>query len=197
MTAIVNTYLQDVTQNLTGNNDDLLVTSAGSLVETSGEPGVNSTGNFDSTTIDGFVYSAGAAVSITGSSSTLFVNGQVQGGSEGVYIESVTGGDSVNVGSQGSIESVRTGNAVLFEGNTLRSPAATDDRLTNAGDISTNGSVPAVADDDGGGDVIDDSGQISGAIAIGFEGNVRNRERRELGRDRRRACFLRPFGDDV
>jgi len=164
---VVNTYLQDVTQNLTGTGDDLLVTSAGSLVETAGEVGVNSTGDFEAITVDGLVYGAvGNAVSITGSETTLFVNGQVQGG-EGVSVNNAAGHDSVNVGSQGSIESCTY--AVVFEGNTS-SPAATNDRVSNAGDISAG--LIAVLVASGGGDLINNTGLISGEDGIFFDGNV-------------------------
>ena len=173
-TTVVNTYLQDVTQNLTGFGDDLLVTSAGSLVETVGEHGVVSTGDFETITIDGLVYSAGGgtAVLVEGSSTSLFVNGRLQGVT-GVNILSATGHDSVNVGSQGSIESVSGGTPVILEGS-VSSPAATSDSLSNAGDISAGfaGSGRAVHVVFGGDDLINNSGQISGAEAIFFSDNV-------------------------
>jgi hypothetical protein len=170
--VVIDTYLQDVTESLTGNGDDLLVTSAGSLVETEGEFGVDSTGNSEAITIDGFVYSAdsglGTAVYITGASTTLFVNGQVQGDT-GVYVVSATGNDAVNVGSQGSVESVSGESAVIFQGN-FSNPTATDNRLTNAGDISAG--AYGVSVEFGGGDLINNSGQISAQYAIGFSENV-------------------------
>ena len=104
--TVVNTYLQDVTENLTGAGDALLVTSAGSVVETQGEIGVYSTGDSETITIDGLVYSAGndgIAVFIAGSATALSVNGQVQGD---VGVVANGAGNSVNVGSQGSIEGV-------------------------------------------------------------------------------------------
>ncbi len=137
---VVNTYLQDVTQDLTGDGDDLLVTSAGSLVETPGELGVNSIGDSELITIDGLVYSAdselGTAVYITGNATTLFVNGQVQGDSGVDVVQRDGHDDFVNVGSQGSIESVSSGESPSFSGKSS-SPAVTDDSLSNAGDISS------------------------------------------------------------
>jgi hypothetical protein len=167
-TYVVNTYLQDVTQSLTGTGDDLLVTSAGSLVETLGEISVYTTGSGEELTIDGLVYSAfggfGIGLSIAGGGTTLFVNGQVQGDT-GVDA-STKGGDSVNVGNQGSISG---GTALFFIGNPS-SPYATDDRLNNAGDIS--GAADGVEVLFGGGDLINNSGQISGAQSIVFRNNV-------------------------
>jgi fibronectin-binding autotransporter adhesin len=169
-TTVVNTYIQDVTQSLTGNLDDLLVTSAGSLVETEGEDGIDSTGAADAITVDGLVYSAdsgtGTAVSITGAATHLFVNGQVQGDT-GVSVENTTS-VSVNVGSQGSIESVSGGAAANFQGNSS-SPLATDYTLDNAGDIFGGYGVFFA---DGGGDVINNTGQISGSFAVSFSSNV-------------------------
>ena len=161
---VVNTYLQDVGKLLTGTGDALLVTSAGSLVETFGV-GVTSVGDSEAITVDGLVYGP-EAVAIMGSATALTVNGQVLG-DIGVIVNNASGGDSVNVGSQGSIESVSIGEyAVVFEGNS----SATSDRLSNAGDIS--GSSIAVVVEDGGGDLIINSGLISGEDGIFFGGNV-------------------------
>jgi trimeric autotransporter adhesin len=172
-TYVINTF-QDTTESLTGVGDTLLVTSAGALVvNLVGGIGLISTGDDQEITIDGLVYSAGensgTAVSITGTSTTLFVNGQVQGDT-GVDVLSPAGVDSVTVGSQGSIDSVSGGFAVTFYGNTS-SPSATNDSLSNAGGIS--GSVLV---EDGGGDLIDNSGHISAGSTVGgaieFFGNV-------------------------
>jgi len=154
-TTVINTYELDVPQNLTGVGDDLLVTQAGSLVEDNGSPGVDSTGNSESITIDGLVYSASGglatAVSITGLDTALFVNGQVEGDT-GVDVAS-GGAVQISVGSQGSIASVDlAGTAVLFQG----SGSSTVDTLNNAGDIS--GQVEV---EHGGNDVINNTGTIS------------------------------------
>ena len=174
-TYVVDTYLQDAPVILTGPYDDLLVTSAGSLVDTQGEIGVNSEGAGEAITIDGLVYSAdsglGIGVSLSGEATTLFVNGQVQGDT-GVEASNATGtGDSVNVGSQGSIESVSGGIAVFFSG---LGTGVTYDSLSNAGDISAGFVTDAVAVlvENCGGDLINNSGQISGASAIDFFYNV-------------------------
>ena len=172
--VVVNTYVQDVPAILKGEYQDLLVTSAGSLVETQGEIGVNSRGAFEAITIDGLVYSVdsgnGIGVSLSGEATTLFVNGQVQGD---LGVDATGTGDSVNVGSQGSIESLSGGLAVVLMGNPS-GPVDTDYSLTNAGDISAGFATNSVAVYvyDGGGDLINNSGQISGTLAIQCLGNV-------------------------
>ena len=74
--------------------------------------------------------------------------------------------------------------------------AATDYFLSNAGDIFAN-SVGVLVED-GGGDLIDNTGLISAeGDAIEVLGQCRNRDRQELGYDRRRAFFAGSSGDDV
>jgi Hint domain-containing protein len=163
-TTVINTYAT-TTADLSGNGNDLLVTSSGSIVIPAGADGVDSTGDDQGITIDGLVYSSADAVVISGTSTTLFVGGEVQGGDTGVFVDEGTG-DFVNVGSQGQIDGVSGGFGVYFVGDN----AATSDSLNNAGDIST--SFTAVEVDAGGDDLIINSGQISGTDGILFQNNV-------------------------
>jgi hypothetical protein len=128
-TTVINTYTT-TTADLSGDGNDLLVTSSGSIVIAMAADGVDSSSNDQGITIDGLVYSSGDGVDISGNSTTLFVNGDVQGNIAGIYVDGGSG-DSVNVGSQGQIDS--SGNDVYFLGDNK----ATGDSLNNAGDIST------------------------------------------------------------
>lgn len=174
--VVVNTYVQDTTETLTG-TEDLLVTSAGSLVETEGQTGIDATGKGDVITVDGLVYSGSGAlgvglpVFITGDSTTLIVNGQLQG-SGGVFASGANH-VSINVGSLGSIEAVSGVPAVQIDGNDQR-PAATSDNLSNDGKISAGfgSGAEAVSLAFGGGDLLLNSGTISGSFALSYFGNV-------------------------
>jgi len=172
--SVVNTYITNTTETLTSNGDDLLVTSAGSIVNTNGDIGVYSEGENQDTTIDGLVYSVddgnGVGVEMTGVGSNLFVNGQVQGDT-GVLVDN-TSSVNITVGAQGSVEGVN-GTAVIFEGN-INSPAATGYTLGNAGQISAGFGFVAhgVVFQCGGYDLLINSGTISGEFAVSFYDNV-------------------------
>jgi Hint domain len=165
-TTVINTYTT-TTADLSGDGNDLLVTSSGSIVIPTGADGVDSTGDDQGITIDGLVYSSGDGVVISGNSTTFFVNGDVQGNITGVYVDEGSG-DSVNVGSQGQIDS--SGNDVYFVGDSK----ATGNSLNNAGDISTTFTSLASAVEvlSGGNDLIVSSGEISGTIGVLFQGDV-------------------------
>jgi hypothetical protein len=168
--SVINTYVTNTTETLTSTGDDLLVTSAGSIVNTNGDIGVYSQGESQNTTIDGLVYSVddgnGVGVEMTGAGSNLFVNGQVQG-DQGVLVDDTTS-VNVNIGAQGSVEGVN-GEGVIFEGN-INSPAATGCTLNNAGEISAGfGFIAhAVSFQYGGYDLLINSGTISGAFAVSY-----------------------------
>jgi Hint domain len=144
-----------------------LVTSSGSIVIPGSADGVDSTSNNQGITIDGLVYSSGDGAVISGNSTALFVNGDVQGLNTGIFVDEGSG-DSVSVGSQGQIDS--TGYDVYFFGDNK----ATGNSLNNAGDISTsfNSLAPAVEVLDGGNDLIVNSGEISGGIGVLFQSDV-------------------------
>jgi trimeric autotransporter adhesin len=167
---VINTSLSNTTYTLVGSDDDLLVAATGSIINTNGDPNVDATNVGESITIDGFVYSvdggSGTAVEITGASSYLVVNGQVQG-DEGVSVND-TAGVSVTVGSQGTVSSVSGYDGIFFAGNS-NSPTVTDYSLENAGDI---GGAYAVYVEYGGDDFIDNTGEIAGSAAITFYSNV-------------------------
>jgi Hint domain len=157
--SVINTYVTNKTEELPGDFDDLLVTPSGSIVNTNADSGVDSSGDNDAITVDGLVYSIdvgfGTGVIITGGSTTLNINGQVQGDSA----VAIDGGsnDSITVGSQGQVDGV-AGVGVYFQ-------LESNDSLTNAGDIS--GAVNGVSfgfDCDS--DVLINSGQISGSLAV-------------------------------
>jgi trimeric autotransporter adhesin len=174
--VVINTYVQDTTETLTG-TDDLLVTCAGSLVETEGQTGIESTGNGEAITVDGLVYSGSGAlgvglpVLITGNSTTLTVNGQLEGRG-GVFVSDATR-VSINVGSVGSIEAVSGVPAVELDGND-QGPAASSDNVNNHGDISAGfgSGAEAVSFAFGGGDLLLNSGTISGSFALSYYDNV-------------------------
>jgi serralysin len=154
-------------EDLSSTFDELLVTSAGSIVLTDSDAGVFSTANNAAITIDGLVYSVdegvGDGVYMSGSDSTLSVNGAVEGGYIGVY---ATTDDVVNVGSQGSISAVGAGGSGLA---TIGPGTATSDSLFNAGNIS---GTTAVLIEAGGGDSVVNSGNISGSTGISLSENV-------------------------
>jgi Hint domain len=165
-TTVINTYTT-TTADLSGDGNDLLVTSSGSIVIATAADGVDSSSNDQGITIDGLVYSSGDGVDISGNSTTLFVNGDVQGNIVGIYVDGGSG-DSVSVGSQGQVDS--SGNEVYFLGDNK----ATGDSLNNAGDISTSFTSLASAVEvlDGGNDLIVNSGEISGTIGVLFQSDV-------------------------
>src|ERR1700722_4577013 len=154
----------------------LLVTGAGSIVEDLSDAyAVDSSGIADTITIDGLVYSVGSVngntdggvgVYIAGTESNLLVNGQVLGDT-GVEVYQTTNA-SITVGAQGSIDGL-TQDGVMFEGNSTN-PGLTNNSLNNAGDISSASSWAVLAEN-GGGDRINNSGQISGGV--NFDLNVR------------------------
>src|SRR3984957_11383404 len=162
--TIVSTSISETTENLPSNGENLVVTSSGSIVNDNGDDGVDSGGAGNSITIDGLVYSNGFGVDLTGSTN-LFVNGQVQGdtGVESFGASQV----SISVGSQGSIDGVG-GVGVALVGN----HSATKNTLSNAGDISAGYSLAtdtrALEVNYGGGDLIVNSGEISGDSAVSF-----------------------------
>jgi hypothetical protein len=172
--SVVNSYVSNTTETLSSVGDDLLVTSAGSIVNTNSDYGVVSSASNQAITVDGLVYSVdagyGIGVEITGQSSSLFVNGQIQG-DEGVWVYD-TNNVNVNIGAQGSIDGVN-GNGIVFEGN-VSSPSVTNYTLGNAGDITAGFGFPetAVAFEYGGNDLVSNSGTISSTFAISFYGNV-------------------------
>jgi serralysin len=172
--AVVDSYTTTPV-NLPSDNEDLLVTAAGSIVnDGGGGDAVAATGSAEAITIDGLVYSVdggyGVGVELAGASSNLFVNGQVQGDT-GVYVDDTTD-VAVTIGTQGAVDGLN-GTGIAFAGNT-ESPTVTDYSLENAGNISNGfGSFPAaVYFDYGGTDFIDNTGEISGTVAVSFYGNV-------------------------
>ncbi len=172
--SVINTYDTNITETLSSTGDDLLVTSAGSIVNTDSDDGIDSNGEGQNITIDGLVYSvdggAGTGIRMVGAGSNLFVNGQVQGDT-GVLVDD-TSSVSINVGAQGSIDGVN-GTAVIFEGN-INSPATTGYSLSNAGEISSGfGFVAhAVVFQYGGYDLLINSGTISGSFAVALYDNA-------------------------
>ena len=177
--SVVSTTVSNTTESLSGIGDDLLVTSLGSIVETNGIYGVDSTASGQAITVDGLVYSAdagaGVAVHLGSTRANLLVDGQVMGDT-GVFSDG--SGNSITVGSQGSIDSVDSmasivGTAVYLEGP-FNNPTATGNTLTNNGDVSAGFSAAyqAVSVYYGGDDLILNSGRIEGAAGINFESNA-------------------------
>jgi hypothetical protein len=173
---VINTY--DTTVQSDGNGEDLsagddtlLVTSAGSIVDTNGDTAVNSTANSAIMTVDGLVYNAGSGttgngVVMSGSDSTLSVNGTVQGGYHGIFVGGGGTDDVVNVGTQGSIDGLgQYSYGVTFGGT----GSYTGNSLFNAGDISGTIGVYAY---DGSSDSIVNIGNISGYTGIYLDANV-------------------------
>ncbi|MGD0763594.1 MAG: hypothetical protein ABR929_10505, partial [Roseiarcus sp.] len=156
---------------LTTADETFLVTGAGSIVDTDNADGVNVGAANVGVTIDGLVYcisatvsTAGTGVYVSGSDSTVSVNGTVQGGWAGVQV--IVSGEVVNVGSLGSISGIGAGdNGLIMSGTGLE----THDSLFNAGSIS---GAFAVFINNGGGDSFVNSGNISGSTGISLYDNV-------------------------
>jgi hypothetical protein len=170
--TLINTLVQDTGYLLDDAGDQMLVTTAGSLIEDNSLNCVqiNNSGNH-AVTVDGLFYDVdngvGVAAALNGGTTSFYVNGQVVGdlGIEvSEEIDSTTA-NFISVGSQGSIVGLAT-NAVLFSGNS----AATDDRLDNAGNISANLTAVSVTGD--GGDLITNSGKIGGSVGVGFSSDL-------------------------
>ena len=142
---VVNTF--DTTVQSDGNGEDLsaaddtlLVTSAGSIVDTDGDTAVNSTANNAIMTVDGLVYNAGSGTSgngvvMSGSDSTLSVNGTVQGGYHGIFVGGGSGTIGVYVYDGSSDSIVNTGNISGYTGIYLDANVG-EESIENSGTIA-------------------------------------------------------------
>jgi hypothetical protein len=159
---VVNSELDNTQENL-NNQDTLLVTNTGSLVDPGFSPAINAASNniiTDNGSVYGAVdiFTAGAGANID-----INVNGSLQATNEAIIDQGPN--LRVNVGSQGLIQGANIG--VFLEGEAN----PTDSVVTNAGTILGSG-LAAVAGGGEGGDSINNSGMMSGFNGINFVENL-------------------------
>jgi pSer/pThr/pTyr-binding forkhead associated (FHA) protein len=158
----------------------LLGPAGGQVAQEPGDDALTCETANDYITIDGFLYSSwGAGLVDDGSTSTLVINGESQGGARGVYLDS-SGSDTVDVGAQGqviglsdagveikTVGSATGGDVVDNSGRifgyngVFSSNAYGDNAISNQGDLSgTNAGVDFSGDNNQ--DQVENTGKITG-----------------------------------
>ncbi len=171
---LIDTIVDDTGYLLDSAGGQMLVTSAGALIEDSSLNciQVNNSGTHN-ITVDGLFYAeddnATIAAELNGGSTNFYINGQVEG-DIGIQVEefsfATTTLNFIDVGAQGSVVGLYD-DALLFTGN---SSGATDDTVKNAGQITA--AMTAIEMAGGGGDSITNSGTIAGVVGVGFGNNL-------------------------
>ncbi len=167
--TIISTAYTETSYSFITNGQTVVVTPTGSIVDDIGDTVINSIGNYQQITMDGFIYCSndgyGIGIAVNGAYTSVAVNALLQADTGVEFNDDV--GNSLTVGSQGTIESLNGAAAYFTGGNT-----DTAYILSNAGELTSIGLQNTVVFANGGLDLITNSGLISGDFAVSFVDDV-------------------------